>query len=73
MFADTNQGTSLKLGELESLKFYIFNREDEDRWNKYSIKTFAFAETKGCIEGLTDKSTSDDMKRRESIQVLESF
>ena len=42
MSADTNQGTSSKSGGLESVKYYVFNGEDEDKWNEYSIKTLAF-------------------------------
>ena len=37
------------------MKYYVFNGEDEDKWNKYSIKTLAFAETKGDV--------SEDMKK----------
>ena len=48
MSADTNQRTSLKSGGLESAKYYVFNGEDEDKWNEYSIKTLTCAETKGC-------------------------
>ena len=64
MSTNTKQGNSPKSGRLESVKYYIFNGEDEDKWIEYSIKTLAFAETKEWVEGLTDKSALDDMKRK---------
>ena len=65
MSADTNQGTTSKSGVLESVKNYIYNGEDEDKWNKYSIKTSAFAETKELLEGLTNENNSQDIKKKE--------
>ena len=64
MSTDTNQGTSSKSGGLESVMYYIFNREDEEKWNKYSIKTLAFAETKGQVEGLTNENALEEMKKK---------
>ena len=61
---DTNQGTNSKSGGLESVKYYVFNGEDEDKWNEYCIKTLAFAETKGWVEGLTNENASEDMKKK---------
>ena len=46
MSTDTNKGTISKPGGLKSVKYYVFNGENEDEWNKYSIKTLAFAETR---------------------------
>ena len=46
------------------MKFNVFNGKDEDKWNEYSTKILAFAETKGWLEGLTDKSASDGMKKK---------
>ena len=46
MSAEINQESSSKAGGLESVKFYVFNKEDEEKWNEYSIKTLLFAETK---------------------------
>ena len=46
------------------VKYYIFNGEDEDKWNEFSIKTLAFAETKGWVEGLTDENAADDMEKK---------
>ena len=46
------------------MKYYKFNGEDEDKWNEYSIKTLAFAETKGLVEGLTNENASEEMKKK---------
>ena len=63
MSVATSSSSSAKSGGLESVKFYIFDGEDEERWNEYSIKTLAFAEAKGWKEGLTDKNASDEKKK----------
>ena len=47
----TITGAGLKSGGLESVKYYIFDREDKDKSNENSIKMLAFAETKGWMEG----------------------
>ena len=64
MSAITNIGAGFKSGGLESVKYYVFDGEDEDKWNEYSIKTLAFAETKGWMEGLTDENASDEKKKK---------
>ena len=64
MSVESNQGSSPKSGGLESVKFYVFNGEDEEKWNEYCIKTLAFAETKGWVEGLTEKNAADDLKKK---------
>ena len=60
----TSNSPGIKSGGLESVKYYVFDGEDEERWNEYSIKTLAFAETKGWKEGLTDKNASDEKKKK---------
>ena len=64
MSAITNLGAGPKLGGLESVKHYVFDGEDEDKWKENSIKTLAFAETKGWMEGLTDETSSDKKKKK---------
>ena len=64
MSAITNLGVEPKSGGLKIVKFYVFDGEDEDKWNEYSIKMLAFAETKGWMEGLTDENTSDEKKKK---------
>ena len=59
----TSNSPGNKSGGLESVKYYVFDGEDEERWNEYSIKTLAFAEAKGWKEGLTEKDASDEKKR----------
>ena len=73
MSMETNQGTSSKSGGLKSVKFHVFNREDKDKWNKYSIKMLAFAETKGWIEGLKDMNASDDIKKKAKSYLMMSL
>ena len=55
------------------MKFYVINEEDEDKWNKYSIKMLAFSETKGWAEGLRDKSPLDDMKKKAKNYLIMPF
>ena len=59
----TSNSPGAKSGGLESVKYYVFDGEDEERWNEYSIKTLAFAEAKGWKEGLTEKDASDEKKK----------
>ena len=73
MSADTNQGTSLKSGGLEIVKYYVFNGENEDKWNEYSIKTLTFAETKGWVEELFDKNASEEMKKKAKSYLTNSL
>ena len=64
MSAITNHAVSSKSGGLESVKFYVFDREDDDIWNKCSIKKLVFVETKGWVEGLTDSTATEDKKKK---------
>ena len=64
MSAITNQGSGSKAGGLEGVKYYAFDGEDEDKWNGYSIKTLAFAETKGWVEVLTDENAPDEKQKK---------
>ena len=64
MSAITNIGAGSKSGGVKSVKYYVFDGEDEDKWNEFSIKTLAFAETKGWMEGLTDKIALDEKKKK---------
>ena len=59
----TSNSLGVKSGGLESVKYYVFDGEDEERWNEYSIKTLAFIDAKGWKEGLTDKNASDEKKK----------
>jgi len=59
----TSNSPGAKSGGLESVKYYVFDREDKERWNEYSIKTLAFAEAKGWKEGLMEKDASDEKKK----------
>ena len=62
MSVATSSSSKSKSGGLESVKYYVFDGENEERWNEYSIKTLAFAESKGWSEGLTSESASKDSK-----------
>ena len=64
MSAITNQAVGSKAGRVESFKYYVFDGEDEDKWNEYNIKTLESAETNGWIEGLTDRNASDKKKKK---------
>ena len=63
----TNKAASSKSGGLESMNYYVFDGEDNDEWNEYSIKTLAFAETKVWVEGLTDSTAAEDKKKNAKI------
>ena len=63
----TSNSLGVKSGGLESVKYYVFDGEDEERWNEYSIKTLAFAEAKGWKEGLTHKNASNEKKKKAKI------
>ena len=63
MTVATNVSSASKSGGLESVKYYVFDGEDEDKWNEYSIKTLAFAEAKGWKEGLTEEDPSEEKAR----------
>ena len=60
----TNQGAGSKAEGLESVKYYVFHGEDKDKWNEYSIKTLAIAETKGWMKRLTDENALDENKKK---------
>lgn len=62
MSVATSSSSKSKSGGLESVKYYVFDGENEERWNEYSIKTLAFAESKGWSEGLISESASKDSK-----------
>ena len=55
-----SRSSGAKLGGLESIKYYVFNGENKERWHKYYIKTLAFAEVKGWREGLTKDDASKE-------------
>ena len=59
----TSSSSKNKLGGLESVKFYVFDGENEERWHEYNIKILAFAEAKGWKEGLTKEEASDEDKK----------
>ena len=42
----------------------MFDGEDKDKWNEFSIKTLALAETKWWMEGLMDEHASDEKKKK---------
>ena len=63
MSVATSSSSDAKSGGLESVKYYVFDGENEKRWHKYSIKTLTFAEAKGWIEGLTKESASEEKQR----------
>ena len=56
----TSSSSASKSGGLESIKNYVFDGENEERWHEYCIKTLAFAETKGWQEGLTKSDASKE-------------
>ncbi len=62
MSITTSSSSSPKPGGLESVKYYVFDGEDEDRWNEYSIKTMAFAEAKGWNKGLMEEGADEKSK-----------
>ena len=49
----TSSSSGAKSGGLESVKYYVFDGENEEGWHEYCIKTLAFADAKGWSEGLT--------------------
>ena len=64
MSAITNQAASSKSGGLESVKYHVFDGEDDYKWNEYCIKMLTFVETKGWEEGLTDGTAAEDKKKK---------
>ena len=55
---------TVSVGGLENFVNLEKCQEDEEKWNEYSIKTLAFAETKGWVEGLTESNAADDIKKK---------
>ena len=62
MSIDTSSSSTARSGGLESVKYYVFDGENEERWNEYCIKTLAFVETKDWGEGLTKRDASKENK-----------
>ena len=58
----TSSSSAAKSGGLESVKYYVFDGENEERWHEYCIKTLAFVEAKGWSEGLTEENASKEHK-----------
>ena len=64
MPAITTLAESSKSGGLEGVKYYVFDGEDVNKWDEYSIIMLAFAETKGWVEGLIHSSATDKKKKK---------
>ena len=64
MSAATSSNSGAKSGGLESVKYYVFDGENEGRWHEFSIKTLAFAEAKGWKEGLIKDNASKENQTR---------
>ena len=60
MLVVMSRSSGAKLGGLESIKYYVFDGENKERWHKYYIKTSAFADVKRWREGLTKDDASKE-------------